>query len=517
MTNEDTFDPAAVPPFPVFRLTVESDGSATFNGTSVDVEPGGDPIDAAVAAAAAEASRLNLAAVRTTGTHNGEKHDLVITAEGARYDTTPRTDEDDAVRARKRRRIGVAALIGVAVVLVGVLVLSLVLMGRNAQPAAPVAQDHPGAGQEVPIKLPAQYDTRATWSVPVSDGAGALVLNNGDILSSEEGDLVARKAETGVVTWKGSNAPQSTQSVRETTWAGKPVLASSDGQNITLWPQYLNDDVTPPVSISTEATATISYAGDTPLIDLGDYTVGTPGDGSKLSRLTIPTGSKAVANNNGLVTSIGDRVLIDTNVQNGKQSTPRKLTLPSGLTGPPGHAYGIDATHAVGIWTKGNVSNAVLIDTKTGKFLASTVNQTNIDEAILDKASKTALLGSLFITVGEKPAMASIDTTGTSTLTGGSVFTNNTQSAAVWSWDKGKIIRKSWPRFKDDDPVPAARTASALYVVAHQVDHDQLYRVGLAHTATPTASATTAPPSSAPPATNGKSTLTTKKPKEKKK
>lgn len=497
MDSETDFNPAEVPPFPIFHISVETDGAATFNGEPVTVPEGTDAIDAVVEAAAKQADTLGLAAVRVTGVYDGTEHELVVTADGERYDTTPSQTPQQRSSTKRRRRLTLITIVGMIAVLAVVLVLVVVGATHSQQPTSPAHHGPPGAGQRVPIKLPNDYARRATWSIPVDDDAEATILNNGDVLTTAHKELQVRDPTTGKLKWAGSKPPESTTDVHETTWNGKRVFAATDGEKITLWPRYRDDRPTAPVSVQAPTNAAATYAGDTALADLGDYTVGVPGPGDRLARLTVPTGARPVINNDGKVTSIGDNVIIDTSVKTGRQAKPRPLDLPKKIRGQPQQAYGLDATHALGIWGQGQTARAVLIDTDTGKSLASATTDSTgeTDDVVLDKRSHTALIGSLFVTTAPKPALAALDARGTPTLASSAVFSGDTQTASMWTWHKGKAQRKAWPRYNDDDPLPTARTDQALYVIAHQVDHDQLYRVGTRHIASPTPSTATKPKS----------------------
>lgn len=482
MTTPDDFDPNTVPPFPVLTIRESADGPDTLDGVPIEPAHGQDDRKrAAVAAAAAKAQDLGHDAVRVA-VHGvgGERFDMVVRANGQPYDTTP--SQEPAAPPRRRRSLLLAAGALVTVVLVLAAFLGARFIAEQTPTPEPVADTStppPGAGTEVPAGLPPGFEPTAAWTAAVEDGSSAKRLADGRILTlNPDGSLNALDATTGEKTWMGTGAPSELETVAETIWQGRPVLATAQAQRLTLWPL----DTTPatPVHVDLQAPADVSFAGDAPLIDLGDYTVLAPATpDADARRLALPAGAKPAAITEGIVSAITADSITTTDIATGEYDE-QPFTPPAGSTGTPQTVLGLDGTHALASWDGEDGDIVALIDLTTGAALATTSTPGGLrpnDVPLRDQSHHTAVVGDLFVSYD--PADARI--VPMSGFTPTALHDTTVYGEARGSLGTLTIVGEE-PAFdpyellSPDDPSPTLITDDAGWIVITTVDQTTIYR-----------------------------------------
>ncbi|MGP5384132.1 hypothetical protein ACTXL8_18495, partial [Glutamicibacter arilaitensis] len=93
------------------------------------------------------------------------------------------------------------------------------------------------------------------------------------LTADPEGTVTGRNPATGQPVWRGDKAPEDLASIHQGTWAGKPVYAAAERNELRLWPVAMPYD-TPsvaPTSIGLEPGQTARTDTHTPYIELGDW------------------------------------------------------------------------------------------------------------------------------------------------------------------------------------------------------------------------------------------------------
>lgn len=474
--SDTQFDPTTVPTFPVFHLSVQDGHPPRFNGTALELDPEEDPIDAVTTMAAREAEARNLDAVRVEGNYNGSNHKFVVRASGELYDLTPPPVEKKPLY--KQWPVLITAFIGVLLLVLGTLTVIFLLQPKAAPPPA-AKPSIPGANTPVPVQMPETFSSTATWALPVSRNLSPALLSDGTVLVANDDDmLIALNTQTAEQTWTGTDAPNDVSQVHETTWRGQPVLMQTRGKEIKLWARYGSHrtDVKP-VEIQLDATPTVTYAGDSPLMDLGDYTVAVPTqDGAK--RLSIPPGSVATAFDGKSVVSVGEDA-VHTTTTDGK-TTHIGFTPPKGVSGKPHTAVGLSQSRAIATWQKETHTQVALINTASGETLmsADVTNEPTVPDVTIDHAASTAVIGQLFVRFDNAPALVELpDKYRKPTLYGTTIYAASSKGPQEITIDGTKVKDTTWSSYSTNDPPPALVTDRAAYVVAEKVDTTYIYRV----------------------------------------
>ena len=477
------FDPAAVPPFPVFTIR-QTDAGDTLDG--VPIEPAHGETDrhrAATDAAAQKAAEQGHEAVRVRAhLSDGRSVDFVVRASGEVYDTTV---PDEPVKPSRKKR----ALILVAAGLTGVLVIGggAFVLGHALGDEEPVAVETAppppaGAGTDIPVGLPPAFSRTAAWSAQVDDKAVVRELSDGRLLTiTEARTLTILDPDRGEPQWVGSSAPTDLTDVHETTWQGRPVLAAASSQSLTLWPLDDTEGTVAPVSVDLDARAEVTYAGTAPLIDLGDYTVTAPAtESSEAHRVTLPPGAvPAAAGADGVIRSLTDEAVWTTNPDTGEHERI-DLATPEGADGAPEDVIGLTADHALVQWSGDGSSDTTLalIDLTTGTVAAQATARPPSDSDVLhsDPDAQTAVIGDVFISYGDDPAVVDLDGLDVTAVDGRQLYGSRDRTAVTATVTGDETSVEDYPLYSPDDPSPVLVSDDAAYVVHTTVDETYLYR-----------------------------------------
>lgn len=476
-----TLNPDHVPSFPILQL--EYDGEmVTLDRIIVEPATGTSPTDAGVQAVAQKAADLGLDAVRVRVTTPDGVHMMVVSSNGEAVDATAPDTASSRSRSKRVLVILAACVCAVALATTGVVVGQIVI-DSNKEPVATAPPPIPGNGEAIPVGLPTGFSPEATWSVPVDSATQPTVLSNGNVLTtSPDGKLRILDEHRANTVWESSSAPSGAQQIAETTWRGRPVLASFSGRKLTLWPLDLPDSHNvPAVSIDAGATAETSFAGAAPLLDLGDYTVAVPAQKSGLRRLSIPPGTHAVAAGTDLIIAIGDNTITHTAITSGGTDETIDFDRPKGTRGAPSTAVGLTETRALVTWQSEKSATTALLDTQNGDVLSTIEGDASLgqEQPEVDREHSTAIIGPYFIDLStSSPAIVDLDlaSSGQTTLADHHVYTTNADGALDLSIKGKKVVPEQWKTLADDDPAPVSVSSSAAYVIADKVDSSILYR-----------------------------------------
>ena len=472
-------NPDHVPPFPVYSL--EYDGNTVLlDKVMIEPAPGQELTEAGIHAVARKADEAGLSAVRVRVVTPEGSHLMIVDSEGEAVDITPST-----APAKPSRRKKALILAGSALTLLllagGGVWAGMAITAANTEPVASTPPPNPGNGTPIPIGLPTGFATTAAWAVPIAERKPPVVLDNGNVLLTTPSDtLEIREPERATTVWTSPTAPTGSNPLVETTWTGRPVLASATGDTLTLWPLDLPDTTgVAAVPIALGAQAQITYAGTAPLIDLGDYTVAVPGAKDGIQRLNIPPGTHPVAAGSDIVISVGDNSISYTPSTPAGEARTVPFDRPKDTTGGPTSAVGLTPTRALVTWQSKTSDITALLDTETGTILATITGRSPDSRQLpqVDDTAGTALIGSYLVSFEQNPKIFEIDTSSReATLDGDHVYATTTGGSIDLTITGDKLVPSQWPLLAPDDPAPAAVSADAAYVVAQKVDRSILYR-----------------------------------------
>lgn len=473
-----SLNPDHVPPFPVYSL--EYDGTTVLlDKVMIEPAPGQELTEAGIHAVARKAAEAGLTAVRVRVVTPDGSHLMIVDSEGEAVDITP-----SSAPAKPSRRKKALILAGSALTLLllagGGVWAGMAITAANSEPVASTPPPIPGTGTPIPTGLPKGFATTAAWAVPIAERKPPVVLDNGNVLLTTPDDtLEIREPERATTVWTSPTAPNGSNPLVETTWTGRPVLATATGDTLTLWPLDLPDTTgVAAVPIELGAQAQITYAGTAPLIDLGDYTVAVPAS-EGVDRLSIPPGTHPVAAGTDLVISVGDNSISYTPFTPAGEAKTVTYERPKGTKGAPTSAVGLTPTRALATWQGKTSDITALLDTENGKILA-TIDGRSPDVRQLpevDAEAGTALLGSYLISFENNPKIFEIDTSSRdATLDGDHVYATTTGGSLDLTLDGDKLVPSQWTMLAPDDPAPAAVSDDAAYIVAQKVDRSILYR-----------------------------------------
>lgn len=476
------FDPHAVPPFPVFTLRLDEAGHATLDGVPVEPAPGDSPTTAGTAAAARKAADLGHEAVRVRAhADDGQRYDLVVQATGEIHDITPRTDIRTPVSIRKKALISAAAATVVLALTGSAFAIGTALTSRDEPPAASTSAPPPGAGQALPVGLPDQFSDTATWKAHIDDRAGAKLLTDGRILTHNTSrQLLILNPDTGQSEWSGANAPQDLTTVHETTWQGRPVLAAASPQRLTLWPLDHGTSNVSPVEVDLSARASVTYAGHSPLIDLGDYTVLAPPQAADedAQRVTLPPGARPAAITERGIVSVAEKAVWTTDPTTGEHSQ-QPLDSPSGTVEA---LIPLSDTRTLVQWSDddtGTSAHVAIIDLDDGSTRAEATLPRQLDTRsapLIDADAHTAVVGDLFIDYTDAAALVGLDRFQVTAVDGHTLYGTDNDGPRTGHITADTLDLDTYATYSPDDEPPALVTADAAYITHTQVDETYLYR-----------------------------------------
>lgn len=589
--HDQTFDPAQVAKYPVYQLfyedltgdtgadggadAVDRDSRVELDGIRVEPAPGQSPREAAVAAIAKKATDHQRDAVRVVVTNaDNERWKMIVTADGKTIDLSD--DHSTETKTRRSKKPLLITAGGLLVLTVAASITAAVLIsdtpddetaetetsGTAAEPSWKV----PNAGAEVPIGLPEDYATTATWVTPVMQGTGVIELNS-DTLSNDklsndtlavigpEGNLQAIDAQTAQLQWYSTQAPDEMAEVHETTWAGEPVLAEVTSSQLRIWPIPTDSQPAPtsqpapesqpvqPHTVELAHQADVTFVGDSPLIDLGDYVVATDAGDGTLTEIQIPAGAEPLLVSEGEIVSIDDTHLYHSpittddhsdsddednaaqdsgsqesgsteqdseNAEQGSEST--ELAHHSAVQNDrPLSVWPLTTEVVAGLYEGEDEEPILQVFNSNGERLTSSYldsTPTDQDTALVDPEAETAVIGSIGIHWGNdsestgpdgtepestnpeppEPEIVEPDITNftpahESLLHGVTLWGEATDGPARVDITDPQAQPQVYEVFSDEDPPPVLVTDQAAYVEAPRVDQTLLYRAENQHRA----------------------------------
>jgi len=480
-----SIDPAEVPAFPVYTLQIGEDReSVTLDGAHVPVLDGEDSIDAGKRAIVAKLTNQHLGTVRARAidVSNGQAWDMIFAANGEVLDLTEQQQAEEAIKTRKHRRTKRLFITGASIM--GMLALGGVTgaIVLAHQPDSQVQAYSPqGVGATLPAAPPPQYSKIAAWSHPTKTGSTVNMIGPDRLLTSDpEGTVTGRVPATGQPVWRGDKAPADLTSMHQGTWAGKPVYAAVERNELRLWPVEMPYD-TPsvaPTSIGLESGQTARTDTHTPYIELGDWYIRVPDTAGALHDVMIPPGSTVLdVAADGTITTIS-ATKIYTLDNTGKILEEKNFTAPEEATQYPVRAWLLDDTHALLAWDDTERVMGVL-NTSNGSMLFSGTPRTiptATEPLLVDTEAKTATIGTVGINYSDQAALIDLPTTDLSAIHGNLIYANSNNGPVILDMGNPEAEPKTWTNYRAEDPAPALVTDDAVYLVASQLENTTVYR-----------------------------------------
>jgi len=290
-----------VPTFPCPEVVVgaehaEIDGKPVPTGDSEQ-----DPRAAATAVLVAQARRLRgqQGAIRATvrAADSDVVWQAIVTGDGELFDATPAPGAARSGWGRWRLLavgLAVTALLAVATVVV-------VASNRTPPPAVAAAAPPPPTGTPTPYPSlpPPGYGGQADWSAPIAAGSVPVLTADGRIVTvtgtAGSPTVAVLDPATGVPVWSAElpRAAASTSSgggLHLSRIDGHPVVAVTASSTVDWW--ALDGEHTAG-SVSLPSGASVSFAGDSPLVSEPGQRAATITGGSLVER-AVPAGSVAL-------------------------------------------------------------------------------------------------------------------------------------------------------------------------------------------------------------------------------
>lgn len=480
----DTFDPAAVPAFPVLTLHRDDQQRLVINGRPDRVVRGDDWHRAGTDAIARLAREQGLDAVRVRAVDGDSttEHRFVVTVSGQTY---PLPEDTAATPAppRMRRRILIVATAMAGCVVLGLGGTVAYRITHAPEPTATPTWQLPHAGANIPVVLPPGTAEQAAWATPVDASATVTQISTSRVLTTgTDGNLIALDARTGKTVWHGKGAPAGNAIGHLSQIGSAQVFASDSGGSLSAW---VLSDIRPgrvsPQQVKIPSGATVTYDGSTPLVDLGDQTAATITTAGRLRRVDVPiTASVILATNSAVIATNGTRWW---SIDRRNVATEHPLPRPTGTTGAASRVVGLDASHILAIWQGAAASNGVaaVIDLARNQVTASAAlpsgavpSQTDVLHA---PTGDVAAIGDVVVRYGTRPAISVTDGFTPSVITADAVY-GLQQSTPVTAaiTDARTLCGQPFTATTIRQRVlPGAVTAGHVFVVAEKVDATYLY------------------------------------------
>ncbi|MFK0085410.1 hypothetical protein [Glutamicibacter sp. NPDC090743] len=478
-------DPQKVPAFPVYTLQISEDRQMlTLDGAPVPVLDEEDFIEAGKNAVIAKLTTHHFGAVRVRAldASTNSSWDMIISADGEVLDLSAQQEAEQAKIERAQRtkkHLFIAGASTLAVLALGGIGTAVVIANQPAA-TAPVYTPQ-GVGATLPAAPPPQHEATAAWSHPTLAGATVNMISPDRLLTADpEGTVTGRNPDTGQPVWRGDKAPEDLASIHQGTWAGKPVYAAAERNELRLWPVDMPYD-TPsvaPTSIGLEPGQTARTDTHTPYIELGDWYIRVPDTAGTLHDVMIPPGSTVLdVAADGTITTIS-ATTIYTLDNTGTILGEKNFTAPEGATKYPARVWSLDDTHALLAWDDTERIMGVL-NTSTGSMLFSGAPRAipNTTEPLLvDNEAETAAIGTVGISYGDQAALIDLPAADLAAIHGTLIYANSNNGPVTLDLGSSEAEPKTWANYRAEDPAPALVTDDAVYVVATQLENTTVYR-----------------------------------------
>ena len=480
-----TINPEKVPAFPVYTLHISEDHKAvTLDGATVTVADEQDFVAAGTAAIVAKLNRHHLSVVRARAidASTNNSWDMIITNTGEVLDLSEQREAEQAHKERTQRRTKRLLVAGVSIM--GMLTLggvtAAVVVANQPEAQVPVYTPQ-GVGATLPAAPPPQHSTTAAWSHPALTGSTVNLITSDRLLTADpDGSVTARNPETGQAVWRGANAPENLASIHTTTWAGSPVYAAVQGNELRLWPTAMPVDTysVSPTVIALEPGQTARTDTGTPYIDLGDWYIRVPDGSGKLHDVMIPPGSTVLrtTNDGKIITISADKIY--TLDANGTITAETTYTKPQEATGYPNRVWTLDEKHMLLAWD-GKSRLMGVLNTDTNQVLFSTKPRAipgTSEDLLVDTQARTAAIGSVGIRYGTKGSFVDLKSASLTAVHGNTVYANTNNGPVTLDLAKPEAEMSTWENYRKEDPAPALVTDEAIYLVATQLEETTVYR-----------------------------------------
>lgn len=471
------FDPTTVPPFPVLTLHADEDLDAvTLDGAPIEPMEGQTVREAGIDAIVRrlEAQQLEAVRVRIT-TPAAEEWRMVVTADGQTYDTTPEAEGKPRGLTRRRLLAG-----GAGVAMLGMLggagaIFGPRLLGANEPPPWTV----PGAGVQIPVAVPAGFDSRARWAVPVGRSSDVGRLDTGHIVTvSDQGTLTVRHPETAQPQWSASGAPDSLNGVRRVSWAGTDAIAVATASTLHVWPMIAPRDGALPTAVthSLGTTTRAELHGPSPFLELQDWFLDVPAPNMGTKRITIPAGTRAaLREENGTIHTIGPGLVHHLDAI-GARTGEHPLSLDRQPAQMPAGVWGTGGDTVIAAWADERQTRLTLIRPHDGAVLMDTTVTERIDQrAKLRRLSDTlVLLGSTVVSTGPTPFVRERDDFKPTAAHGTTLYGTLQRVPATLELKRNATPQPA-PGYRPDDPPPSMVTATDALFITEQLDTNTLF------------------------------------------
>lgn len=474
-------DPETVPPFPIYTLQLDEDEQRLeLDGMPLEPSYGQDPHAAGIEAVARKARSQDLGAVRVRiHSTTGDIWDMIVTTDGEAIDTT-KPAEDDSTKPGRRYKLLVPTILVLGTLgIAGGVTAALLVTGDDE----PTPWSMPGVEAQVPIALPSQYSDRAAWSVPVDNDSDVAALESGHILSTgPNGNLVARDPDTAQPVWNSSNAPRDLSTLVQTQWDSNDVLAAHAGNNLYVW------NLNPPEGQNTGQSHTLDIEhrwrvdlnGQAPIVDMGDWIVGVPGDTYSLDRLVIPAGTRPLTATpqGGAITVSQDQLITIDNT--GQTTDTTTYSTSNDIDTVPDQLWMLDDDHVLFGWDIEEPTLSIYRLSDGERVATSSVRYSpNQDTTpIIDHASQSAVIGDVALSwSNQNAAIHQIESMETSAVHDHTAYGTRQNSGPITlDLSDEEADPEPWESYNLDDPAPDLVTDDAIYVIAPQLEQTILYQ-----------------------------------------
>lgn len=477
-----SIDLESVPPFPIYTLQLDEDVQRLeLDGMPLEPSYGQDPHEVGIEAVARKAQSQGLEAVRVRiHSTNGDLWDMIVTADGDAVDTTQPADGEEANTPRSRRKLLMPVILAVAVLGIagGIAAAFLVVGGEE-----PEIWTVPGTDAQIPIALPHEFSSQAAWSIPVHQDADVTALESGHILATgTNANLIARDPETAQPVWKTQNAPSDLTSLVQTQWQAKDVLAAYAGRTLYVWNIQLPEgqDRAQAHTINIEHQWRIDLNGQAPMVDMGDWIVGVPGQNYGLDQLVIPAGTRPLTatRDGGVIAASQDQFFtIDST---GETTNTIGYTTADDVETVPDQLWMLDDDHVLLGWDTEEPTLSMYRLSDGEQVATSSVQRLPRQDVlpVIDTASHSAALDDIALSWGpDDAAIHSIEGLEISAVHDNTAYGVHRESGPV-SLDltDAEADPEPWESYNPDDPAPDLVTDDAAYVIAPQLDRTILYQ-----------------------------------------
>lgn len=480
-----SIDPAEVPAFPVYTLQISEDREAvTLDGSHVPVLDGEDFIDAGKRAIVVKLTNQHLGMVRARAidASSGQAWDMIVAVDGEFLDLTEQQQAEEVIKTRKKRRTKRLFITGASVM--GMLALGGVtaaIVVANQPDSQVRAYSPQGVGATLPAAPPPQHSATAAWSHPTKAGATVNLISPDRLLTADpEGTVTGRVSATGQPVWRGDKAPEDLASMHQGTWAGKPIYAAAERNELCLWPVAMPYD-TPsvaPTNIALEPGQTARTDTHTPYIELGDWYIRVPDTAGALHDVMIPPGSTVLdVAADGAITTMSATTIYTLDNQ-GAILDEKNFEAPENTSKYPTRVWLLDDTYALLAWDDKERVMGVL-NTETGAMLFSGTPRTiptATEPLLVDKEAKTAAIGATGIRYGTNGALIDLPSADLTAIHGTTVYANTNNGPATLNLAAPEAESESWANYRAEDPAPVLVTDDAVYLVATQLENTTVYR-----------------------------------------